>query len=326
MAYTIIKNYVPKLKYAKKCPYSMKPIGITIHNTYNDASAINEVKYMIGNNLTVSYHVAIDDKNVVLAIPFNRSAWHAGDGGKGTGNRKTISIEICYSKSGGSKFDKAEKNAAHYVATLLKEYDWTTKNIYPHRTWSGKYCPHRTLDKGWDRFIKMVQAELDILNGKKPETKPETDVKTETKKEPAKTTSAKKETNKIDTVKEVQKWVNKEYTFADIAVDGIYGKNTKKSLVKALQTELNQNYKKSLVIDGIWGKKTKAAVKSIKKGANNDIVKVLQAFLVCNGYKDAYLDGDFGNGTFNSLKAYQKKKKITVNGIADKNTFEKLCS
>ena len=76
----IKKNLVPTSKYDIKCPYSMTPIGITVHNTANDATAVNEVKYMIGNNLTVSYHVAIDDKNVVLAIPFNRSAWHAGDG------------------------------------------------------------------------------------------------------------------------------------------------------------------------------------------------------------------------------------------------------
>lgn len=328
MAYTIIKNYVPKSKYSKKCPYSMKPIGITVHNTANDASAVNEVKYMIGNNLAISYHVAIDDKNVVLAIPFNRSAWHAGDGGKGTGNRKTIGIEICYSKSGGTKFDKAEKNAAKYIATLLKEYDWNLDDVYKHQNWSGKNCPHRTIEKGWKRFKNMIQDELDILNGKKSEVKTEskTEVKVEIKKEEVKTTSTKTTSSKINTVKEVQQWVNKEYTFSDITVDGIYGKNTKKSLIKALQTELNQNYKKNLVVDGVWGSKTKNAIRNIKKGAKNDIVKVLQAFLICNGYKDAYLDGDFGTGTYNSLKSYQKKMKLSVDGIAGKNTFAKLCN
>lgn len=79
MAYTIIENYyVPSSKYSIKAPYAMSPIGITVHNTANDASAINEVTYMRNNNAEVSYHVAVDDKNVVLAVPFNRNAWHAG--------------------------------------------------------------------------------------------------------------------------------------------------------------------------------------------------------------------------------------------------------
>ena len=165
MAYTIIKNYLSSSKYSIKAPYSMSPIGITVHNTANDASAVNEVKYMVGNNSSTSYHVAIDDMNVVLAIPFNRNAWHAGDG-NGNGNRKTIGIEICYSKSGGVKFDEAEKNAAHYIATLLKENNWTTKNVYRHKDWSGKNCPHRTMANGWERFLNMIQVELDKLNGK----------------------------------------------------------------------------------------------------------------------------------------------------------------
>lgn len=164
MAYTIVKNYLSSSKYSLKAPYSMSPNGVTVHNTANDAAAINEVKYMIGNNASTSYHVAVDDVNVVLAIPFNRNAWHAGDG-NGNGNRKTIGIEICYSKSGGTKFDNAEKNAAKYIATLLKDYGWTIKNVYRHKDWSGKNCPHRTMANGWERFLNMVQDELNKLNG-----------------------------------------------------------------------------------------------------------------------------------------------------------------
>ena len=158
--FEIIKQYVPTNKYNIKCPYSMDPIGICVHNTANDASAKSEVNYMIGNNNQVSYHVAIDDQYAVECIPFNRNAWHAGDGGSGQGNRKYISIEICYSKSGGSKFDQAEKNAARYIAMLLKEYGWDISYVKKHQDFSGKYCPHRTLDYGWQRFLDMISAEL----------------------------------------------------------------------------------------------------------------------------------------------------------------------
>ena len=150
----------PSSKYSLKCPYSMTPEYITVHNTYNDASAMSEISYMLGNNLTTSFHAAVDDTRVVTGIPFNRNAWHSGDGGNGTGNRKSIGIEICYSKSGGDRFIAAEKLAAKYIAMLLKQYGWGIDRVKKHQDWSGKYCPHRTLDMGWDRFLNMVKAEM----------------------------------------------------------------------------------------------------------------------------------------------------------------------
>ena len=166
MAYTFKQNMVSSSKYSIKCPYSMTPQYITIHNTSNNASAENEIKYMISNNNQTSYHVAVYDKYVIQAIPFNRNAWHAGDGANGTGNRKSIGIEICYSTGNVETFKKAEANCAKYVATLLKQYGWTTSRFKRHKDWSGKNCPHKTMELGWDRFVKMIQKELDTLNGK----------------------------------------------------------------------------------------------------------------------------------------------------------------
>ena len=180
MAYTFKQNMVSSSKYSIKCPYSMTPEYITIHNTSNNASAENEIKYMISNNNQTSYHVAVDDKYVIQAIPFNRNAWHAGDGASGTGNRKSIGIEICYSTGNVETFKKAEANCAKYVATLLKQYGWTTAKVKRHKDWSGKNCPHKTMELGWDRFVKMIQAELDILNGKTTAAKPTTSTTTST--------------------------------------------------------------------------------------------------------------------------------------------------
>ena len=153
-------------KYGVKCPYSMTPKGICIHNTANDASALAERNNVNrwDNDAEVSFHIAIDDKEAIQCIPFNRNSWHAGDGGSGEGNRNYISIEICYSKSGGLKFINAEKRAAKEVAALLKEYGWTINNVKKHKDFSNKYCPHRTLDMGWQRFLNMIQAELNSLN------------------------------------------------------------------------------------------------------------------------------------------------------------------
>ena len=142
----------------------MTPEFYVVHNTANDASAKNEIAYMLGNNNKVSYHYAIDDKEVIQAIPETRNAWHAGDG-NGDGNRKGIGIEICYSKSGGKRFEEAEKLAAKFIAKKLKERKWDISKVKKHQDFSGKYCPHRTLDMGWQRFLDMIQNELNKLKG-----------------------------------------------------------------------------------------------------------------------------------------------------------------
>ena len=150
---------VDESKYSIKCPYSMNATRIVVHNTANDASANNEVSYMIRNNEKVSFHFAVDDKEIVQGIPLNRNAYHAGDG-SGKGNREGIAIEICYSKSGGDRFIKAEQNAAKFIAQLLKERGWGIDKVTKHQDYSGKYCPHRTLDMGWERFLNMIREEL----------------------------------------------------------------------------------------------------------------------------------------------------------------------
>ena len=157
----VVQNLVPKSKYSIKCPYEMVPVGITVHNTANDASAMNEINYMISNDKEVSFHYAVDDKEAVQGLPLNRNGWHAGDS-NGPGNRKTIAIEICYSKSGGDRFTKSEENAAELIAELLQEYGWDIDAVKRHGEYdtSGKDCPHRTNLEGWDRFLNMVKSKL----------------------------------------------------------------------------------------------------------------------------------------------------------------------
>ena len=166
----IKQNLVSEDKYSIKCPYEMTPEFIVVHNTANDATAENEIKYMISNNNQVSYHYAVDDKEIVQGVPTNRNTWNAGDGGNGQGNRKGIAIEICYSKSGGDRFIQAEKNTAEFIASILKEKGWKIDKVKKHQDFSNKYCPHRTLELGWDRFLNMIKAHLEVNAPQKTKT------------------------------------------------------------------------------------------------------------------------------------------------------------
>lgn len=164
----IKKVECPKNKYSIKCPYEMKPTRIVIHNTANDAPAKNEIEYMHRNGETKSFHYAVDDKAIIQGIALNRNAFHAGDGKNGIGNREGIAIEICYSKSGGERFEKAQKNAAELTAKLLKENGWGIDKVTKHEDYSGKHCPHRTLDQyGWEFFIGLVKDFMGVSKTEK---------------------------------------------------------------------------------------------------------------------------------------------------------------
>ena len=173
MSYKIVNLWTPSSKYSIKAPYAMNPNTITVHNTANTASARNEVNYMRNNNNQTSYHVAVDDKEVVQTIPFNRNAWAAGDGVNGPGNRRSIHIEICYSMDNGysgaysARHRQAENNAALYIAHVLKQYGWGVNRLRQHYNWTRKDCPHKMrAHNGWNAFKRKVQNHLDKLNGK----------------------------------------------------------------------------------------------------------------------------------------------------------------
>ena len=256
----IIKNLIDNNKYNIKCPYEMNPDFIVVHNTANDATARNEVEYMKNNNNTVSFHYSIDDKEIVQGIEENRNAWHAGDGRNGKGNRHGIAIEICYSKSGGERFDLAEKNAVKFIAEKLKEKGWGIDKVKKHQDFNGKYCPHRTLDLGWERFLNMIREEL------------------------GQTTSNTNEVQSTDDKKEVIKKLQHAYNVSyktNLVEDGVKGakteavmkqyylKNfTQNELVKWVQDRLVNHKHYNLGnsgIDGKYGKDTENAVKQFQK-------------------------------------------------------------
>jgi hypothetical protein len=125
------------------------------------------------------------------------------------------------------------------------------------------------------------------------------------------------------TVRVVQVWLNKTYGLK-LATDGIYGNETRRAIVRGLQLVLNAKFGAKLETDGIFGAKTKAAVRPLQRGAYGGYPSILQAFLICRGYDTGGFDGDFGARTESAVKTFQTVKGLSVTGIADKNTFEKL--
>lgn len=127
---------------------------------------------------------------------------------------------------------------------------------------------------------------------------------------------------KINCVFDIQEWLNSQYRF-NIAQDNIYGNETHKALVKALQIELNTQFNSGLIVDGIFGTKTKTACINVRKGAKGNITKLIQCMLFIKGYS-IVIDGDFGIDTSNKVGQFQNDNGLTCDCIVGKNTFEML--
>ncbi|WEZ02578.1 N-acetylmuramoyl-L-alanine amidase [Bacillus subtilis] len=320
MTIAVKKNLVSEAKYSLKCPNYMDAEYITIHNTANDASAANEISYMIGNTSSTSFHFAVDDKEVRQGIPTNRNAWHTGDGTNGTGNRKSIGVEICYSKSGGPKYKAAEKLAIKFVAQLLKERGWGIDRVRKHQDWNGKYCPHRILSEGrWDEVKAAIEAELKALEGK-------TTSKT--------SSSAPKASGGTYTVKkgDTLSVIAKEHGVSVATLQSLNGiKNPnliKVGQVLKLTGSSSSNAKPS-------SKKTSYALPSgvikltspMTKGTKvRQVQNALAAlyFYPDKGAKNNGIDGVYGPKTANAVKRFQSMYGLTQDGIYGSKTKAKL--
>lgn len=118
-------------------------------------------------------------------------------------------------------------------------------------------------------------------------------------------------------IADVQRW-------AGSTADGIFGPNTKASLVRKLQRELNAQFGRGLAVDGIWGPKTKAACVNVKRGAKGNITRTLQGTLICLGYSTGGFDGIFGAATEETVRSFQGARGLSADGIAGRNTFAAL--
>lgn len=159
--FKVIQALIP-LKHNKARPQTkMQAEYITIHNTGNTgATGKQNSDYVISQNEYKSWHFTVGCNEIYQHLPITESGWHCGDGENGTGNRKSIGIEI-------AEVYGAEQTAVKFIAKLMKATRIDVDRIVPHKHWSGKNCPRLILPH-WDKFIEDVKKEFDINQEENP--------------------------------------------------------------------------------------------------------------------------------------------------------------
>jgi N-acetylmuramoyl-L-alanine amidase len=154
---TIKQDFIP-LDNFRRSGLSMSWDTITVHNTGNPKSnAKNERAWLTNPNNTgqASWHYVIFENEIIQAIPDKEVAWHAGDGRNGTGNRTSLSIEVCES----GDFELTKKTAAEFIAMKLNEKGKDLGAVVQHFHWTKKDCP-RLLRPIWSTFLHMIKSEM----------------------------------------------------------------------------------------------------------------------------------------------------------------------
>jgi N-acetylmuramoyl-L-alanine amidase len=159
-----LQDFIPKGR-DNRPGRAMMPQYLTVHDTGNPnkgADAVAHAKYLKGSAAEmspVSWHYTVDDKCIVQHLPWNETAYHAGDGGYGKGNSTSVGIEICENPDGNRA--KAEDNAIALIVDLLKEIGLSPDKVVPHKYWTGKQCPRVILGRkdGWFEFMAKIRGK-----------------------------------------------------------------------------------------------------------------------------------------------------------------------
>ena len=217
------------------------------------------------------------------------------------------SIGICFEgRYMEEDMSEAQKQAGKELVAYIKN-KYNINTVQAHRDVNATSCPG-------DKFPFDEIANFESNNVE--ETKPDTPQINENENKDIFNDGL------VNCIYDIQEWLRNKYGY-NIGLDNIYGPETKKYLIMALQHELNVQFNRGLAEDGIWGPKTKNACINVRQGASGNITMLIQMALFIKGY-NIDMDKKFGNNTAIIVGQFQKDNGLTSDGIVGKNTFKKL--
>ena len=174
-AKVISNDLVPKG--ASVCGRKLQSITyITLHNTGLIGTKANNFhrslkrENALTNGRQASWHFTVDDIEIYQEVDTTWETWHAGNS---TGNKNSISIEMCMWNDKEQQ-RKTYDNSARLVAELMKMHNIPITKVVQHNNWSGKNCPQFLRESkhgyNWSWFIEQVKKYYNGTTSSTPST------------------------------------------------------------------------------------------------------------------------------------------------------------
>lgn len=154
-----------------------KIMYIVIHYTGNNGDkAVSNGNYFAQPNRNASAHYFVDEKEIVLSVREEDTAWHCGAKVYKhllCRNNNSIGIEMCSKKDKYGRYyiDQSTQNLAiKLVKNLMKKYNIPLENVIRHYDVTGKLCPEPfvRVQNDWLEFKQKIiddkKKEDDIMN------------------------------------------------------------------------------------------------------------------------------------------------------------------
>lgn len=286
------------LKFRTMTPRAIKQINRTmLHHAAAVTCSVEDIHNWHLNNgwAGIGYNFLVrKDGKIYEGRPIDYVPAHA------TGFN-TCSIGICFEGNFEVEtMSEAQKQAGKELVAYIKE-KYNISLVQKHKDVNSTSCPGTNFP--FDEIVNGVVTE----QPKETSQNADTDIFND---------------GIINCIYDIQEYLNNKYG-ANLVLDNIYGPETHKALVKALQHELNVQYNAGLVEDGIFGNNTYNACVTVKKGAEGNITMLIQMALFIKGYS-LDMDKKFGIDTENKVYDFQIKNGLTADKIVGKNTFRTL--
>ena len=277
---------------------------IVIHYVGAVSTAENNAKYFEKEDRGASANYFVDENDIYRVVKDCDKAWHVGGAKQyynDCRNSNSIGVEMCCYMNGDILDIKEEvvNKTIELTKELMAKYNIPVERVVRHYDVTHKNCPAPFVknEARWNDFKERLNTNSEV-------------------------TPQPQENVQKGNVARIQSTLNERYGL-NIAVDNIYGNETKRALVKGLQTELNKQYNRGLAVDGIFGTNTYNACINVRKGAEGNITYLIQAMLICKLF-NINADGIFGPATETAVREFQKRNELSQDGIVGKNTFNKL--
>lgn len=320
-----ITKEISRYNYSSRKGNSIK--YIVLHYTGNASdSAKGNANHFNGGDRNASAHYFVDNNSIYQVVEDHNAAWSVGDGyGKyGITNYNSINIEMCTSGN-CIVSDQTENNAVDLVKSLMAKYNVSVEHVVRHYDASRKVCPNWSANN-WSRWSNFKNKLTNNATNNTVNT-----VSGEIYRVRKSWNDARSQIGAYRNLESAKKLATGDYKVFDSKGNIVYQVSNQTTVqapiiqfnahLRDLQGAYNRDYNRNIYVDGIRGQQTEAMLNEICLSVGNNKHNVTSWLQLRVG---ASVDGIFGQGTKEAVMYFQRTNGLTVDGVAGRNTFNKL--